>query len=87
MVFASPRGMCESWRRHRQRVKDPEDRSKPGNLLRIKTDVGYIQHWFRYDLPIPKNFFDVLHPDDIKKLRKGQIPPTQDSKKTSRKRR
>ena len=87
MVFASPRGMCESWRRHRQRVKDPMDLSAPGNSLRIKTDVGYVRERFRYDLPIPKHFFDVLHPDDIKKLRKGQIPPTQDSKKTSRKRR
>jgi len=87
MVFASPRGMCESWRRHRQRVKDPMDLSAPGNSLRIKTDVGYVRERFRYDLPIPKHFFDVLHPGDIKNLRKGQIPPTQDSKKTSRKRR
>ena len=79
MVFASPRGMCESWRRHRQRVKDPMDLSAPGNLLRIKTDVGYSLHRFRYDLPIPERFFNVLHPDDIKKLRKGQIPPKQDT--------
>ena len=90
MVFASPRGMCESWRRHRQRVKDPMDRSKPGNLLRIKTDVGYIQHWFRYDLPIPKDFFDVLHPEDLSKVRPQQWPedlPKPKSSKTSRKRR
>ena len=74
MVFVSPRSLCESYRRHRQRVKDPEDRSVPGNVLRIKTDVGYVRHRFRYDLPIPKHFFDVLHPDDIKKVKKRQIP-------------
>ena len=75
MVFVSPRSMCESYRRRRQSGwKDPMDLSKPGNVLRIKTDVGYVRHRFRYDLPIPKHFFDVLHPDDIKKVKKRQIP-------------
>ena len=75
MVFVSPRSMCESYRRRRQSGwKDPMDRSKPGNLLRIKTDSGYSLYRFRYDLPIPKHFFDVLHPDDIKKVKKRQIP-------------
>lgn len=75
MVFASPRGMCESWRRHRQWVKDPMDRSKPGNLLRVKIDGGiYTTMRFRYDLPIPKRFFDALHPEDRSKVRPQQWP-------------
>ena len=75
MVFASPKGMCESWRRHRQRVKDPMDRSKPGNVLRIKIDGGiYTTRRFRYDLPIPKRFFDALHPEDLSKVRPRQLP-------------
>ena len=90
MVFASPRGMGESWRRHRQRVKDPLDLSAPGNSLRIKTDVGYVRERFRYDLPIPKHFFDALHPEDLSKVRPQQWPedlPKPKSRKTSRKRR
>ena len=88
MVFVSPRSMCESYRRRRQSGwKDPNDRLAPGNLLRVKTDVGYTLFKFRYDLPIPVNLFNALHPDDVKKLKKEQIPSEQRSKKTKAKRR
>jgi hypothetical protein len=51
------------------------DRSKPGNLLRVKIDGGiYTTMWFRYDLPIPKRFFDALHPEDLSKVRPRQLP-------------
>ena len=88
MVFVSPRSLCESYRRHRQRVKDPEDRSVPGKSLRIKLNDGtYTKRWFRNDLDLSLSDYNALHPDDIKKLKKEQIPSEQRSKKTKAKRR
>ncbi len=75
MVFASPRSMCESYRRKRQRGwKDPNDMMAPGDRLRVKTDFGYVLFKFRYDLPIPVNLFDGLHPEDLSKVRPRQLP-------------
>ena len=48
MVFASPRGMCESWQRVRANGwKDPNDRSVPGRSLRMKINNG------SYECPSP----------------------------------
>jgi hypothetical protein len=76
MVFASPRGMCESWQRVRANGwKDPNDRSAPGESLRIKLNNGsYERKRFRYDLPLSLRHYDALHPEDVKKLTKQQVP-------------
>jgi hypothetical protein len=83
MVFASPRGMCESWRRVcTNGWKDPNDRSAPVRTLRVKLNNGtYEPRWFRYDLPLKLSSYDALHPDDVKKLTKQQTPQKQRYKK------
>ena len=89
MVFVSPRMQGDAYRRQRQRGwKDPDDRSVPGKYLRIKLNDGtYTKRWFRNDLDLSLSDYNALHPDDIKKLKKEQIPSEQRSKKTKAKRR
>ena len=83
MVMVSPRGMCESWKRHRASgYPDPTDKTAPGRSLRIKVDGGhYVTKWFRYDRQMELSFYRSLHPEDVKKLRPLQIPQNQSHKK------
>lgn len=75
-MFVSPRMLCEAWQRARASGwKDPTDRSAPGGYLRIKTNQGYYTPvWFRYDLPLTANFYEGVHPEDLKKVRPQQLP-------------
>jgi hypothetical protein len=54
---------------------DPNDRNKPGCSLRIKCNDGsYSEQFFRYALPIDQVFYQRIHPEDVGKVRPGQLP-------------
>ena len=76
MVFVSPRTTCEALRR--AGWKSPHDSSLPGCRLRIKLNNGtYDRRYFRYDLPLDPVLYQCVHPEDLKKLRRRQLPAGQ----------
>jgi len=76
MAFVSPRATFEALRR--AGWKDPHDTTVPGCDIRIKLNNGsYTQLYFRYDLPLDPTFYRNVHPEDLKKLRRQQLPEGQ----------